>query len=404
MRPALRRPLTASAFVLGMIVTPAVPLVYAGQTAAPADLQWVKVNDQRLQWINVAAWEPRGDGTQPVRVPKDWRDKWPQQTARRALSAAGVTLKFRTNSKKVVFRATLIDTADGGGSPEVTWERARPPYFDVYRDGQFVASVPGAITPDRQDVLLYDAPAAPSRDSEFTVLLPFYYRNAEIIVNAIGIDATARLSAAVPDRRPRVLIHGDSITHGHGVFTPRETYVWQTCEKASCIPLNLGFGGSAWGDRIVAEFIASRNDWDVLVIAIGTNSFGGNYQGKPETAAQYGEKYNTFLATVREKFPTKPIVAMTPIFNRADHVGEKNRNGETPQDYRNAIATVVRQRRADRNLYFVDGLQAFKDPLYLLPTDVVHPNVAGSLKIADTLAAALRPVLGGAGAQSAAGP
>ena len=163
MLPALRRPLTASAFVSGMIVALAIPLVYAGQAAAPADLHWVKVNDQRLQWSNVAAWEPRGD-------------------------------------------------------------------------------------------------------------------------------------------------------------------------------------------------------------------------------------------------PTKPIVAMTPVFTRADHVGDKNRNGETPQDYRNAIATVVRQRRTDRNLYCVDGLQAFKDPLYLLPTDVVHPNVAGSLKIADTLAAALRPVLGGAGAQSAAGP
>lgn len=391
------------AYVLGVVFTLAVPLVCAGQAAAPADLQWVKVDDQRLQWINVAAWEPRGDGVQPVRVPKDWRDKWPPQTARRALSAAGVTLKFRTDSKKVVFRATLIDTPDAGGSPEVAWERARPPYFDVYRDGKFVASVPGAIKPDRQDVVLYDAPNAPARDSEFTVLLPFYYRNAEIIVNGIGVDATAKLSAAAPDKRPRVLIHGDSITHGHGVFTPRETYVWQACEKAGCIPLNLGFGGSAWGDKIVADFIASRNDWDVLVIVIGTNSFGGNYQDKPETAAQYGGKYNTFLATIREKFPRKPIVAMTPIFHRADHVDDKNRNGETPQDYRNAIAKVVRTRQAaDRNLYFVDGLQAFKDPLYLLPTDVVHPNVAGSLKMADTLAAALKPVLGGAASQSAA--
>jgi lysophospholipase L1-like esterase len=403
MHPPLRRSLTALAFLAGTLVPLSASLVYAGQAPAPAELQWIRVDDQRLQWVNVAVWEPRGDGVQPVRVPKAWRDKWPPQTARRAVSAAGVTLKFRTDSTKVVFRATLIDTPDAGGTPEVTWERARPPYFDVYRDGRFVASVPGAIRPDRQDVLLYDAPAAPRRESEFTVLLPFYYRNAEIIVNGIGIDATATLAAAAVDRRPRVLIHGDSITHGHGVFTPRETYVWQACEQAGCVPLNLGFGGSAWGDRIVAEFIASRNDWDALVIAIGTNSFGGNYQGKPETAAQYGEKYNTFLATIRAKFPAKPIVVMTPIFHQDDHLGDRNRNGETPQDYRNAIAAVVRQRRAaDRNLHFVDGLQAFKDPLYLLPTDVVHPNVAGSLKIADTLAAALRPVLAGAGPQSAA--
>jgi lysophospholipase L1-like esterase len=168
------------------------------------------------------------------------------------------------------------------------------------------------------------------------------------------------------------------------------------------VPLNLGFGGSARGEKIVAEYIASRSDWDVLVIAIGTNSFGGNFEDKTETAAQYGEKYNTFLTTIRDKFPTKPIVAMTPVFHRADHVGEKNRNGELPQDYRSAIAKVVRQRQAaDRNLHFVDGLDAFKDPLYLIPTDVVHPNVAGMIRMAETLAAALKPVVGAAGSQTA---
>src|ERR1051325_9107402 len=91
----------ASAVILGSTITS----MGSAQTATPTDLQWVKVDDQRLQWINVAAWEPRGDGVQPVRVPKEWRDKWPMQTARRALSAAGVTLKFRTDSTKVVFRA-----------------------------------------------------------------------------------------------------------------------------------------------------------------------------------------------------------------------------------------------------------------------------------------------------------
>jgi lysophospholipase L1-like esterase len=368
--------------------------VLSGQQATPVDLQWIAVADQRLEWIDVAAWEPRGDGVQPVRVPKEWRDKWPDETARRALSAGGVTLRFRTDSQKIVFRATLIDAPDLRPPPELIWERARPPYFDIYRDGKFVDSVPGAIQAAPQDVVLYDDPRSPGRESDFTILLPFYYRNAEIIVNAVGIDRAARLSRATVDRRPRVLIHGDSITHGHGVFAPRETYVWQACEKAGCVPLNLGFGGSAWGDNIVAQYIASRNDWDVLVIAIGTNSFGGTYEDKPETAAQYGAKYRMFLATIRDKVPTKPIIVMTPIFNRADHFGTKNRNGESPQDYRNSITQAFRQRQAaDRNLYFVDGMQAFTDPLYLLPTDMLHPNVAGSLKIADNLAAVLKPVL-----------
>jgi lysophospholipase L1-like esterase len=366
----------------------------AASSNALPELQWVNYNDNRLEWINVGAWEPRGDGAQPVRVPNDWRSKWPPQTARRALSAAGVMVRFRTNSRVVVFRGTLIDTPDEQGAPDSRWERARPPYFDVYRNGTFVTSVAGAIQPDRQDVVLYNQLVGSANDVDFTILLPFYYRNAEIIVNGIGIEKGAKFSAPTPDRRPRLLIHGDSITHGHGVYRASETYVWQTCAKAGCIPLNLGFGGAAFGDTAVAQFIAGRNDWDVLVIAIGNNSFGGNYLSKPETVAQYREKYNTFLTTIRDKVPTKPIVVMTPIITRADFAGTKNRNGESPQDYRNAITQIARQRqRTDRNLHLVDGMKAFSEQLYLLPTDAVHPNVAGMIRMADILSAAVKPLL-----------
>jgi lysophospholipase L1-like esterase len=72
----------------------------------------------------------------------------------------------------------------------------------------------------------------------------------------------------------------------------------------------------------------------------------------------------------------------------------KNKNGETPQDYRNAITRVVRQRQtSDRNLHLLDGLQLINDPLYLWVTDVVHPNDAGSQRMADGVAAALKPLL-----------
>ena len=69
-------------------------------------------------------------------------------------------------------------------------------------------------------------------------------------------------------------------------------------------------------------------------------------------------------------------------------------NGEIPQDYRNAITQVVRQRQAsDRNLHLLDGLQLINDPLYLWVTDVVHPNDAGSQRMADGVASALKPLL-----------
>ena len=179
--------------------------------------------------------------------------------------------------------------------------------------------------------------------------------------------------------------------------------MWRSCEIAGCVPLNLGFGGSAWTDNILAQFIASRSDWDTLVLMLGTNSFGGaDSGGKPETLAQYAEKYDAFLSTVREKAPAKPILVVTPILSGGDLGPRKNRNGDTPQDYRNAIQRVVKQRQAkDKNLHFLDGLQLVNDPIYLLPTDVLHPNVAGELRMADGVAASLKPILPKKGASNA---
>lgn len=360
------------------------------------DLQWISPDDERLMWLNVADWESRDGGLQPVRIPKAWREKWPERTGDRARSAAGVALQLRTNSQRLTLRLTFIDVPERAGiPPEELWERSRPPYFDIYRNGNYASSVAAPIRFTEQDVTIIDGSGVAPQQADLQILFPHYYRNAEVIVRGIGLARNARFLPLAPDRRPRVLFHGDSITHGHGVTSPRETYVWQACERANCIPLNLGFGGSAWADKAVADYIASRSDWEVLVIAIGTNSFAGtDSAGNPETAEQYGEKYNTFLDTIRAKFANKPILCVTPILNRSDEGPRKNRNDHIPQDYRNAIARVVQHRqKSDRYLHLLDGLKLINDPLYLMVTDAVHPNVAGSLRMADGIAAVLKTLL-----------
>jgi lysophospholipase L1-like esterase len=380
-------------FWLGL---PALAQESAAPLGPPDNPQWLRPDDGRLQWINVADWEPKAGGLQPVRVPKAWREKWPERTAQRALSAAGVAVRLRTDSRKVVIRLTWIEVPDTQrSSSEELWERSRPPYFDVFQNDKYLNSVSAAIRYTEQDVTVLDVPGAVGKETDLMVLFPHYYRNAEVIVGGIGVEKGARLLPPIPKTLPRVLFHGDSITHGHGVTSPRETYVWQACEIANCQSFNLGFGGTAWGDSAVAEYIASRRDWDFLVIMIGTNSFGGvDSSGKPETAGQYGGKYEKFVAIVRAQSPDKPILCITPILSRSDIGPQKNRNGEIPQDYRNAIRQAVeRLQKTDRKLYLLDGLKLINDPLYLLVTDRVHPNMAGSLRMADGIAAVLKPLL-----------
>ena len=112
------------------------------QIETSSELQWLDVRDERFDWLNVADWEPRDGGLQPVRVPKIWRDRWPPRTAWRAMSAAGVTLRFRTDAKKLVLRVTFIDSGDSPAGPAVAWERSRPSFFSLYRNAKYVAGIP----------------------------------------------------------------------------------------------------------------------------------------------------------------------------------------------------------------------------------------------------------------------
>lgn len=390
------RPKVISRNLALLVFCAAVPLFAQRAPAGSENLQWLRADDSRLQWTNVADWESRTEGLQPVRVPKAWRDKWPERTATRALATAGVALRLKTDSTKIIFRLTFIQVPEAlATTPEGAWELGRPPYFDVYRDGRFLANVPAKTHYYEQDVPVFEGSAGSPRESEFTILFPHYYRNAEVAVAGIGLDKEAKLSALAPRRAPVVLFHGDSITHGHGVTSPREIFVWETCERINCDSLNLGLAGSAWADLPVADYIATRNDWDALVLMLGTNSFGGNDSaGKTETAGQYGKKYDAFLGIIRGRFPNKPLLVVTPILSHQDIIGTKNKNGEVPQDYRNAEQSVVEQRqKSDHNLYFLDGLKLINDPLYLLVVDQVHPNTAGSMRMADGIAEVLKPVL-----------
>ncbi|HZH83211.1 MAG TPA: hypothetical protein VFD87_08710 [Phototrophicaceae bacterium] len=96
--------------------------------------------------------------------------------------------------------------------------------------------------------------------------------------------------------------------------------------------------------------------------------------------------------------PSKPILCISPILNRADLKSGGNQNGERPDLYRDGIATIVRRRQeSDSNLYFLDGLTLIGDPLFLLVTDNVHPNDAGMHRISQGVAEALKPILASVG-------
>lgn len=150
---------------------------------------------------------------------------------------------------------------------------------------------------------------------------------------------------------------------------------------------NLGFGGSAWGDASVAEYIAHLDMWEVLVLVIGTNTYGRAH----ESATVYERTYARFLDIVRGGHPSKPILCVTPIYRRQDGPPpQRNAAGSTPEEYREAIASAVRGRieEGDENVYLLDGQRLIGDRKGL-SLDLVHPDDHGMAKMAHGIAEAL---------------
>ena len=328
---------------------------------------------QSVAYHNVQELDRGRYGLTLQRVPASWRDRFPEATGWRATQAAGVELRFRAATSEIALDLRTVNHIPGGHSLAL-YHGFRAVALRTLSDLTFRGQL---VLLDEQEKL----PAAP--DAPWRILCPY---GARTIVKALYLSDDAELLPLSP-RPVRWLAYGDSITQGARALSPGMTYVHLVADALGWDGLNLGFGGAAWGDAVVAEYIASRDDWDLLSIAIGTNTFGGSV----ESPADFRGRYDRFLDIIRESYPSKPILCITPIWRHEDGPPEvSNDCGQPPNAYRQVVAGVVERRCAgDSNLGLLDGLQILGDARGL-GLDRVHPDDHGMWGIANGVSNALR--------------
>lgn len=317
-------------------------------------MEWLTADDKRLTWHNVEELHPVEDGLRVQRVVEEWRKRFPEGAAWRALQSANVFLRFQSDADQITVRWRNIDPP-----PPPDQERTG----EVFCNGKELARFQLLARQERA----FTSPGGGLWEVHF----PWA---ASVVFQGLGVDDGCRVSPEKAEGPPKVrwLAYGDSITQGFTSYSGTGTWVWIASQLMGVEPINMGFGGAAFGEEIIAHYVASRPDWDLLTLTFGINNFGNG-----DTAAGVAAKYERFLDIVREAHPDKPVQCITPIITLPwDVEGEPTPRGESVQAFRDAIADGVNARMAtDSHLYLVNGLDCVGDAGGL--EDVVHPNNLG---------------------------
>ena len=231
--------------------------------------------------------------------------------------------------------------------------------------------------------------------SEYEAVLRFPDRRLrEIIIHCplyssvealhIGVQSGAALDHGRRYRIDRPFVsYGSSITQGGCASHPGNSYQAILSNALDCDFLNLGFSGSARGERAMADYIAG----------LDMSAFLLDYDHNAPTVEHLRETHEAFFSVIRAAHPTLPVLFISQPDTNCYAFGEAGRDTAARRDV--ILATYRRAVEAgDKNVSFIDGDSIFAGSQRDLCTvDGCHPNDAGFLRMADVIGNRLAPVL-----------
>jgi len=223
----------------------------------------------------------------------------------------------------------------------------------------------------------------------------------------------------------KVAFLGDSMTDKCRVGTT--CVYWEYLEQLSGVkPFVYGINGAQWNgiyQQAITLYKERRNNIDAIIIFAGTNDYNGNipigtfFTEKMEKTNHHGSmvmrkrrepvindstfcgRINKALSYIKQKFPTKQVILMTPIHRGYAQFSKENVQPE--ESYCNGCGLYLESyintlKHASLiwsvpviDLYSLSGLYPMydSDTIYFhnATTDRLHPNEKGDLRLAKTI-------------------
>ena len=197
-----------------------------------------------------------------------------------------------------------------------------------------------------------------------------YGDGMELVNVKVVSGSTVTIASARPTNK--LLLLGDSITHGFYASKVTASWAYLLCGLKSVQMISEGYGSL----RTVGSYgtsSATGSGAYAVTVALGYNDFGAQI-----ALATFQTAYQLILTNIRAALPSAKIYVITPIYSTST-------NTIPLSDYRTYIGNAVTA-VGDVNTVLIDSLTLMTNNSNRL-ADGIHPNDTGSAEIATALAA-----------------
>jgi len=241
----------------------------------------------------------------------------------------------------------------------------------------------GVVLADGVEVATFTNPSTHTASATVETLVTFgsvATRKIEVIwpygdgMELVNVKVVSGSTVTIASARPtnKLLLLGDSITHGFYASKVTASWAYLLCGLKSVQMISEGYGSL----KTVGSYgtsAATGSGAYAVTVALGYNDFGAQ-----TNLATFQTAYQLILTNIRAALPSAKIYVITPIYST-------NTNTIPLSSYRTYIGNAVTA-VGDVNTVLIDGLTLMTNNSNRL-LDGIHPNDTGSAEIATALAA-----------------
>lgn len=219
----------------------------------------------------------------------------------RSYSPSGIKFNFKTNSEKIFLKVFVSPSS------------SRTYFaFDLFVNGELCdtldnfsgVSLPEAYTTVALDMGRFEK-TFDLGEGEKAVTLYFPW-SVKVEIEELSLDDNSFITPIKSDKK--ILMYGDSITHGYDALHPSNKYATRLANALNCDEYNKGIGGEIFFPALAK--MRQPFTPDLITVAYGTNDWNGIDK------SQFDKNCKAFFENLAENYPDTPIFAITPIWRK----------------------------------------------------------------------------------------